>query len=714
MIDGRGRVRITDFGLAGTVEELAAEGVIAGTPAYMAPEQQSTGTATVQSDIFSLGLVLYEIFTGKRATDVGPAPDPTKRGDSSRSDSSVRIPSSVAGGIDPAVERVILRCLERDPNNRPRSAYAVFGALPGGDPLAAAVAAGETPSPDLVANAGVEGSVPPLHAGIAVLVTILSFLGISAIQTPLFEGLGKPPSVLSARADEILTRVTGHSAPRYSSDGLRYSPEVKDSTSHADSLAAKKSKPTMKAARTKQYWRRWSPMPFNMENVHAARSSLVDPPQAYPGSGEVVLDMGGRLLALEALPPSDADTSAQPPPNWNALLDAAGRDPARVRAVAPPAHFTAHADTIVAWRLSDSTAAETTLVAAAIAGHIVRVDTFTGKDPSGRLAVRANDEKPSVQGWFFLTFFLLVPFFGSLVLAANNIRAKRGDVRGALVVGISIAVFYLLEHLFATNVGEVGLFGILLSEFGGTPMGHALLHATTMALAYLAIEPYMRRLWPSVLVSWARLVAGRIKDPIIGRDILVGAAAGAVISIAYLGVQVLERRLGLSVDPMLLPSDTLDSMVSAPVILSSVSYAVAIAFLRATQFYTILVVLRFVLRRDLLTVIGGFILFSLVSIDFSSKGLMLEIPLVLVSSAIYLLIALRYGYVAAMVGLFISNISAILTWTLNLSSWVGPQTMFAWGILLALLGYGFLTAVGGKSIFSDPLSDPVGARPPRR
>jgi hypothetical protein len=40
--------------------------------------------------------------------------------------------------------------------------------------------------------------------------------------------------------------------------------------------------------------------------------------------------------------------------------------------------------------------------------------------------------------------------------------------------------------------------------------------------------------------------------------------------------------------------------------------------------------------------------------------------------------------------------------------------MFAWGILLALLGYGFLTAVGGKSIFSDPLSDPVGARPPRR
>src|SRR5512138_2304387 len=89
MIDGRGRVRITDFGLAGTVEELEAEGVIAGTPAYMAPEQQRSGAASIQSDIFSLGLVLYELFTGKRAAEAPSAPDPSRPG----SDSSVRTPS---------------------------------------------------------------------------------------------------------------------------------------------------------------------------------------------------------------------------------------------------------------------------------------------------------------------------------------------------------------------------------------------------------------------------------------------------------------------------------------------------------------------------------------------------------------------------------------------------------------------------------------------
>ena len=66
MIDGRGRVRITDFGLAAFAEEIGGREILSGTPAYMAPEQLAGREVSVRCDLYSLGLVLYELFTGKR------------------------------------------------------------------------------------------------------------------------------------------------------------------------------------------------------------------------------------------------------------------------------------------------------------------------------------------------------------------------------------------------------------------------------------------------------------------------------------------------------------------------------------------------------------------------------------------------------------------------------------------------------------------------
>src|SRR4029077_3585362 len=102
MLDGRGQVLITDFGLAGLADQIAQ--VREGTPAYMAPEQLAGKEVSVRSDIYALGLVLHEMFTGKRIDDTATTP------------------TSLVKDMDPAVERVILRCLEPDPQNRPASA----------------------------------------------------------------------------------------------------------------------------------------------------------------------------------------------------------------------------------------------------------------------------------------------------------------------------------------------------------------------------------------------------------------------------------------------------------------------------------------------------------------------------------------------------------------------------------------------------------------
>ena len=130
---------------------------VSGTPPYMAPEQFAGKGASVRSDIYALGLVFYEVFTGRRAFDAKTLAELRAK----KETSSPTAPSEIARDIDPIVERVILRCIEKDPRQRPASAAQVAAALPGGDPLAAAIAAGETPSPEMVAASGSTEGLKP-------------------------------------------------------------------------------------------------------------------------------------------------------------------------------------------------------------------------------------------------------------------------------------------------------------------------------------------------------------------------------------------------------------------------------------------------------------------------------------------------------------------------------------------------------------------------
>jgi serine/threonine-protein kinase len=159
MLDGRGRARITDFGLAVVAEEASQENFVSGTPAYMAPEQLAGKGTSVRSDIYALGMVLYELYTGKRAFDAGSLAELRNK----KENAAPTPPSQMVKEMDPVVERVILHCLDKDPRARPPSVLQVAAALPGADPLAAALAAGETPSPETVAASGsVEGLKPRL------------------------------------------------------------------------------------------------------------------------------------------------------------------------------------------------------------------------------------------------------------------------------------------------------------------------------------------------------------------------------------------------------------------------------------------------------------------------------------------------------------------------------------------------------------------------
>jgi predicted Ser/Thr protein kinase len=679
MIDGRGRVRITDFGLAVTAEEIATRGAVEGTPGYMAPEQLATGKSTAQSDIYALGLVLYELFTGRRASEMAVKPDPMRPD----SESGVRTPSSLVAGIDPAVEHAILRCLDRDPTRRMQSAYAVFGALPGGDPLAAVVAAGETPSPELVANAGGEGAVRPLFAALAVVATLAGFVGNSFLHRQLYEGFGRPAAVLTTRAEEILVQATGKAPPRYSTRGYRYAPSPDTG---------------------KQFWRRWSPDPLVSPDIHA-QASIDNPPQAYPRSATIVLDPDGRLLGLTTVPDVTESASGRRL-DWSALLLATGHDPSRLVSTVPPADFVAPADTLAAWNASSAPGARDTLIAvAALRGRVVQVETRVGGHPIS--TVPHESERVDVFYSVAFMIFNFIPFVGSVVLARRNLKAGRGDVRGAIVTGVTVTLLYPPLYLAWVNLSEMGATQILASLVNGPTAAHALLHGFGVAIGYLAIEPYVRRLWPNVLVGWARLVSGRWNDPIVGRDILAGAICGTFIYITLDSYQDVGRALGVVTKPAQINGLALPGILAVKTLLGFLSVMLAVAFVRVLGFFTTLVLLRYLLRSNRAALIGIEILFFVYlwsGLDSGIEPTILLVPFALTFVLVALFLTFRFGFLAAVSMYLFSQFADGFPWTTNLQTSFASQTLLSWAIVVVILAYGFFAAVGGKSILRDPLS----------
>ncbi|ACY16072.1 protein kinase domain-containing protein [Haliangium ochraceum] len=125
MIDDRGRAKITDFGLASLSETVEAHNITDGTPAYMAPEQLAGESVSVHSDLYALGLVLYQMFTGRPAFPGLSSRDQMMQ----RLETRIEPPSRLVPDIDPMVESAILRCLEADPHDRPGDALEVAAAL---------------------------------------------------------------------------------------------------------------------------------------------------------------------------------------------------------------------------------------------------------------------------------------------------------------------------------------------------------------------------------------------------------------------------------------------------------------------------------------------------------------------------------------------------------------------------------------------------------
>jgi serine/threonine-protein kinase len=703
MIDGRGHVRITDFGLAGLAEGIQGAEIRAGTPEYMAPEQLAGKEVTLKSDLYALGLVLYELFTGKRAYRADSVAELARMREQTQPPS----PSSIVDNLDPVVERVILRCMERNPDKRPASALAVAAALPGGDPLAAALAAGETPSPEMVAEAGDRGGLKPWLA-VMLLILALSFIGGAVL---LSQGrrlvdrvpLPQPPTALAVEARETLAslgyggapvdRAWGFSHDQAYLDKIR---DEDDSDRRWDAVATIRPAPIL-------FWYRESPAPLVPSRM-LGTVRPTNPPLHISGMSRVTLDGGGRLVALAVVPPQrDEAPDPAAAANWTALFERAGLDPDLLTETVPQWNPLLTCDRRAAWEGTYPGQPDVPIrvEAGAYAGRPVFFQIVAPWTEPARQAGAATERRGVRIAEVASLVLFLALLVGALVLARRNIRFGRIDRRGAFRVALYVfAVTYaswLVTHHPVLGLAEVGLL-ILATQW-------ALFTAAIAWVIYVALEPYTRRLWPQVLISWTRLLSGRLGDPLVGRDILIGYLAGGVLAVLVVLSSMTPSWIGgppQQPQTLALTHHTLDGArhglgMFFDVQTSATFVPLALMFL--------IVLLRFLLRNRWLAAGGTWLVMTLIGALSAGGGNPFDWLFSALAFGLVIAILLRGGLLATILSHFFSNILLGLPLTLDFTAWYAPWALGVLVLASVLPLYGFYVSMAGKPLFEDVLQE---------
>jgi Protein kinase domain len=623
MLDARGRARLTDFGLAAISAETGSRKEIAGTPAYMSPEQISGERVTPRSDLYALALVLYELFTGRRLFEGSTLSEIAIRHNQTKPRLTPVVPD-----LDSAIERIVMRCLEEDPDERPASAREVLSAFPDSDPLAALVRAGETPSPALIAAAGEEGTISEragamLAAAAIVVLLASSFVFGRAWQWGRIET--KSLDALADRAADVV-RFAGYE-PR--------------------------------ELYTRSMWRPRSSQLLYVERIGTRplvavasrrRVSIDDPPTAN-GMGRVVLDAQGRLVLFDALQGVEPKT----PPSIERLIGATGRERKDLRIVS-------EGNRLISIEAMPS-----------IRGELGRSTT------PARLGRRAL---AALQ--FLATVFIVIA-------AVRNLRRGRVDRAGVTRVGVFAAVVGLLAFVFqAQHVADVLVEWQILQDV----LGNTLFFTAQAAFAYIAIEPFLRRRMPHALISWSRLLAGRWRDPLVARDVLIGVIAG----LAAYAIELIPHAL-----PGAPPVNQLARQIESPEMFVHGLFNAPLQALYFTLAITaILVGLRNVMPPPAAAIVFGALLFLS---RFPAVHTPLAFICLTVTVAILAFVLIRFGVLALAASELVIQMVVRLPFTLDLGAWYAGRAMFAMGIVVALVLYAWRTSTARSAQWMYGASD---------
>jgi hypothetical protein len=301
----------------------------------------------------------------------------------------------------------------------------------------------------------------------------------------------------------------------------------------------------------------------------------------------------------------------------------------------------------------------------------------------------AEPEARTPVGAAGVTILALAMPVAGVLLARRNLRLGRGDRAGAFRVALYVFLTYSLARLFrADHVARPEELWILIKV-----LAYPAFWASLVWVLYMALEPFARRRWPHVLISWKRLLGGSLRDPLVGRDLLVGGVVGLALAALARTFTLVPSWLG---QPPGLPDLFVDGSA-----LTLLRHAVGMRFfvnafsavLYALVFLFIRVLLRVVARKEWLVAL---LWCALLASPFQSGA-----PLFgwveggLRALVLYVLLA-RSGLLAFASALFFMFVTIEIPLTLDLAAWYAPRALPVVLIFAALLVFGFHTSLAGK------------------
>jgi serine/threonine-protein kinase len=613
MLDAAGRVRLTDFGVAA---RLGAVGLLAGTPGYLAPELFLGAPASVSSDIHGWALVLHEAATGQRF--------------------STHAPSALPRDLDPVLERLLVAGLAPAPAARPASAGLLVQVLGTSDPLEAVLLLGERPSPKVIAASQARGLLGR-RAALGLGALALMLLAAQALVQPrVFSleraGLARAPDDAAREARRLVERVLpGRSVGAHAWGYDQLTAEPVPGLHYARGL--------LDTPGGTFFWYRESSTELVNTNAldlvtRGARVDLMSPPPSEWGSVAVATTCDGRLFFFQHTPAPDPTTARASPVDWSSFYAAAGLDPGALTPSPTRLPLVSAADRRDSYTLQLD-GRETRLETGSLGGVPTLFSLTQVAQPQD-----GDVERVARARLAFDYVYLAAPllFVGLLVPAWINLRAGLADPWGAfrlaLFTFITAYDAFLLSARHRASGADEAMFLVL-------GLAGPLLRALGLWGLYMGTEPWVQRFWPRCLVSWSRLLAGRLFDPLVGSHVLIGLIVGMAFALAELAhgataAWVLGSALPVAARlPQALPGmrDALATLCGLP------NEACVLALL----FLALLGLARLVLRSTLLALVAAGTLFAFETLLTARVPYAALLWLVLPQVVLGAVILLRYG-----------------------------------------------------------------------